>query len=109
MASGPTTTRAPAATPGSIGATISRSSPRSCSAECIIDWDRRMELIMKKVLALCITVLFGGLFTTSMAMAAAPNWPAWRGPEGTGVSPEKDLPVKWDAKQNVRWRVDLPG
>src|SRR5882724_1802262 len=41
--------------------------------------------------------------------AAAGNWPAWRGPEGTGVSTEKDAPLKWSTNENVRWRVELPG
>jgi outer membrane protein assembly factor BamB len=41
--------------------------------------------------------------------APASNWPGWRGPEGTGVSPEKNLPLKWSTNENVRWRVDLPG
>ena len=40
--------------------------------------------------------------------AAASNWPAWRGPEGTGVSSEKNLPLKWSADENVHWRVPLP-
>jgi outer membrane protein assembly factor BamB len=38
----------------------------------------------------------------------AGNWPAWRGPSGLGVSDEKNLPTKWDAKTNVKWRVALP-
>ncbi len=41
--------------------------------------------------------------------AAASNWPGWRGPDGTGVSTEKDFPLKWSTNENVRWRVDLPG
>ena len=36
------------------------------------------------------------------------NWPAWRGSDGTGVTSEKNLPEKWSAKENVKWRVDLP-
>jgi len=40
--------------------------------------------------------------------AAANNWPAWRGPEGTGVSSEKGFPLKWSTDENVRWRVSLP-
>jgi len=43
------------------------------------------------------------------ATASAGNWPGWRGPEGTGVSLEKDLPQTWGTNQNVRWRVALPG
>jgi outer membrane protein assembly factor BamB len=41
--------------------------------------------------------------------ARANDWPAWRGPLGTGiVSAANDLPTKWDAKRNVRWRIPLP-
>ena len=37
------------------------------------------------------------------------DWPAWRGPLGTGITDEKDLPVKWSTTENVKWRVALPG
>ncbi len=40
--------------------------------------------------------------------AAAGNWPAWRGPDGQGHCTEKDVPLTWDAKTNVRWCIDLP-
>lgn len=40
--------------------------------------------------------------------AYAGDWRAWRGPEGTGVSLEKGLPIKWSETENVRWRVRLP-
>jgi outer membrane protein assembly factor BamB len=39
----------------------------------------------------------------------ADNWPAWRGADGMGHSKEKDLPVKWSATENVKWKIDLPG
>src|SRR5439155_1610581 len=38
----------------------------------------------------------------------ADNWPQWRGPAGTGVSAEKNLPLHWGTNENVRWRVPLP-
>jgi outer membrane protein assembly factor BamB len=40
--------------------------------------------------------------------AQAANWPSWRGLDGSGHSPESGLPLKWDAKENVRWKVPLP-
>jgi len=43
------------------------------------------------------------------SLAPAENWPGWRGPNNTGVSPEKGLPVKWSATKNVRWKAKLPG
>jgi outer membrane protein assembly factor BamB len=38
----------------------------------------------------------------------AANWPGWRGPTGQGRSTEKDLPLTWSDKENVRWKVALP-
>lgn len=37
------------------------------------------------------------------------NWPQWRGPEGTGVSPEKGVPAEWSADKNIAWRAELAG
>lgn len=41
--------------------------------------------------------------------ASAADWPQWRGPHGTGVSDEKNLPERWSATENVAWKVDLGG
>lgn len=50
-----------------------------------------------------------GLLTVSLtAPLHAANWPAWRGPDGTGVTPEKNLPTRWSATENVRWKIPLP-
>jgi len=43
-----------------------------------------------------------------LCMAHAGDWPTWRGPLGTGVSEEKNLPTRWSRSENVKWRVDLP-
>jgi outer membrane protein assembly factor BamB len=39
----------------------------------------------------------------------AGSWPQWRGPLGTGESPEGKPPVEWSEQKNVRWKVDVPG
>src|SRR5689334_14667653 len=41
--------------------------------------------------------------------AVAADWPAWRGPHGTGVCDETDLPTTWSATENVAWNAPLPG
>ena len=46
-----------------------------------------------------------GLVCTSFLYSE--NWPTWRGPFGTGLSPEKQFPIKWSAKENIRWRIPL--
>src|SRR5438552_344130 len=43
-----------------------------------------------------------------IATASADDWPAWRGPAGDGHTPERDLPLHWNATTNVRWKVPLP-
>ena len=42
-----------------------------------------------------------------VAAAQADDWPAWRGPTGQGLSSDRGVPVKWTAKENVRWKVAL--
>jgi outer membrane protein assembly factor BamB len=37
------------------------------------------------------------------------GWPQWRGPLGTGLAPTADPPVNWSEKQNVRWKIPIPG
>ena len=39
---------------------------------------------------------------------AADNWPQWRGPNGQGISTEKQLPVEWGPEKNVAWKLPLP-
>ena len=39
----------------------------------------------------------------------ADNWPQWRGPRGDGTSAETGIPVRWSEKENVLWRIPIPG
>ncbi|MBL8793327.1 MAG: PQQ-binding-like beta-propeller repeat protein, partial [Planctomycetia bacterium] len=41
------------------------------------------------------------------AVVRADDWPAWRGATGQGYSNEKNLPLKWSVKDNVKWKVPL--
>ena len=38
----------------------------------------------------------------------ADDWPAFRGPNGNGVSNEKEIPLKWSKTENVRWKFKMP-
>ena len=40
--------------------------------------------------------------------AAAQEWTRFRGPNGTGISGDKGIPVTW-TEQDFRWRVEIPG
>ena len=57
-------------------------------------------------------LIFSGLLLATLltsTQAAASNWPSWRGPNGNGTSPEKNLPSEWSTTKNVAWKIDLPG
>lgn len=44
----------------------------------------------------------------SIGFARSDDWPAWRGADGQGRSGETKLPLRWEPKENVRWRIPLP-
>jgi outer membrane protein assembly factor BamB len=39
----------------------------------------------------------------------AANWPQWRGPGSSGVSPETGLPIEWNETKNIIWKTAIPG
>jgi len=65
---------------------------------------------MRQIITLSCAVgliVLGGL-TTGADGATAARWPGWRG-DGTAISSERNLPVRWDAQTNVVWKCRLPG
>lgn len=54
-------------------------------------------------------VVLVGACCWMLPTAFAADWPGWRGPGATGISPEQHLPTKWSATQNVRWKVPMSG
>ena len=49
------------------------------------------------------------LILLGSAPVGAENWPHWRGPSATGVSPEKGLPDRWSDTENIAWRAPVRG
>jgi outer membrane protein assembly factor BamB len=44
------------------------------------------------------------------SLSQASDWPRFRGPNGSGVSPDSQpTPTTWTDTENVKWSVDLPG
>ena len=48
-------------------------------------------------------------FVLASASLGAADWPNWRGPLASGVSPESGLPEKWSATENIAWKARLTG
>lgn len=51
-------------------------------------------------------LLSAALLLSAPLMAS--DWPQWRGPDGTGISDAKNLPVNWSDESNVAWKISLP-
>jgi outer membrane protein assembly factor BamB len=44
-----------------------------------------------------------------ITVASETEWPEFRGPTGQGLSAAKDVPVQWNATDNVTWKTEIPG
>ncbi|HYK91067.1 MAG TPA: PQQ-binding-like beta-propeller repeat protein, partial [Acidobacteriota bacterium] len=58
---------------------------------------------------ICMTVVLYGSSLSQSASAKGTNWPQWRGPDGTGVSTETDLPLEWGRDRSILWKTAIPG
>src|SRR6516165_4136015 len=65
---------------------------------------------MNKVLPLALGVLLvSGVTAGEPTKEQLANWHQWRGPLATGVAPNGDPPLKWDADTNIKWKTAIPG
>jgi outer membrane protein assembly factor BamB len=62
---------------------------------------------MMKICKIAGILTLLALMTAGMLWAG--DWPQFRGPGGSSVSAEKDLPVKWSGEEGLRWKAPLPG
>lgn len=49
------------------------------------------------------------LALVAVTSSSADNWPRFRGPNGTGVAADKDVPVQWTEDKGILWKLPLPG
>ncbi|MFP6901305.1 MAG: PQQ-binding-like beta-propeller repeat protein [Opitutales bacterium] len=45
----------------------------------------------------------------SSLLLQAEDWPRFRGPQGNGVSADTKVPLTWSDKDNLKWKIALPG
>ena len=54
--------------------------------------------------------VLGLLFLGPTLTTWASDWPRFRGPNGSGISPDTEpTPVEWSPTSNLLWKVPLPG
>ncbi|MFL5243185.1 MAG: PQQ-binding-like beta-propeller repeat protein [Gemmataceae bacterium] len=54
-------------------------------------------------------LLIAGISLVVGSPGLAANWPRFRGPNGDGIAADKDIPVKWDEKSGLLWKIGIPG
>jgi len=59
---------------------------------------------VSRITSLALVALFS---LTTVGFAA--NWPQWRGPDGSGISTEKNLPAEWTPTKNIKWKTPIAG
>jgi outer membrane protein assembly factor BamB len=56
-----------------------------------------------------VTLLVIGFGWSLPRLAWGENWERFRGPNGRGTAADKNIPVQFDDKENVLWKLPLPG
>jgi len=49
------------------------------------------------------------ILITLNTVARADNWDRFRGPNGNGIASDKNIPIKFSSKENVRWKTKIEG
>src|SRR5690242_11456797 len=65
-----------------------------------------------KTIALTLSVGMVLVLAAGSSFASKPdagNWPQWRGPDGSGISNEKNLPTEWTPTKNIKWKIAIDG
>ena len=56
------------------------------------------------------SILISALLAGSICAESADDyWPAWRGPQASGVAPMGKPPLTWSETENVKWKAPVPG
>ncbi|MDY3562731.1 PQQ-like beta-propeller repeat protein [Gemmata sp. JC673] len=64
---------------------------------------------MHRLAAVALALTFAPFARAQSPKDAESNWHHWRGPNADGSAPSARPPIKWDAKTNIAWKVELPG
>ncbi|MBL8172880.1 MAG: PQQ-binding-like beta-propeller repeat protein [Acidobacteria bacterium] len=64
---------------------------------------------MKEKLLLGVALVLVCLVSHGDGLAQTTNWPQFRGPNGSGISGEKNLPDEWSPDKNILWKTPIGG
>ena len=68
-----------------------------------------MRRLSNTAIALIAGLLAFIFVNATPTVTTAGNWPQWRGPDGLGISTEKNLPTEWSVNKNIKWKTPIAG
>jgi len=77
----------------------------------VTDNNSKGKITVKRIaltLTIAISMAGAGLGLLAQTVSAG-NWPQWRGPDGSGISTEKNLPSEWSPTKNIKWKTPIDG
>src|SRR5262245_61957235 len=77
--------------------------PTSSQRRCVRGFEDSAPATLRFMFNMICVAALGGI-----AIAGEP-WPRFRGPNGTGISPDKGVPVRWDVDNGLAWKTSIPG
>lgn len=61
---------------------------------------------MNPIRSTALPLVLGFLIVSPLA---GDDWTRFRGPEGTGISADANVPLTWSESENLKWKTPLPG
>ncbi len=68
-----------------------------------------MKIVRQTCTAFAIGTLLAVTCFSLIRGVSAANWPQWRGPSGSGISRETNLPAEWSPTKNIKWKTPIAG
>ena len=70
-----------------------------------------MRYVVERVIGMrhATTALFIYLTLSTLSITAEAHWPEFRGGSYAGHALNSDVPLRWSERDNVRWKVGVPG
>lgn len=69
---------------------------------------KQFSMALKRAVIFSLFATFVILSSSAIASSRS-NWAQFRGPDGQGISADKNLPTEWSGTKNVLWKVPVEG
>lgn len=68
------------------------------------------DMMTRSPIGMLVLVLSAVALTADRGWCEPAGWPGWRGPNGNGIAdPQQQPPTSWSERENVLWKVKIPG